>query len=69
MKLKRWRDDNNLLTNERMEKIKLEMGDVLWYYVGICNKLGISFNEILELNYKKLKSYDDYDEIVQHNSS
>ena len=63
------RDDNNILTNERMEKIKLEMGDVLWYYVGICNKLGISFNEILKLNYKKLKSYDDYDEIVQRNSS
>ena len=33
------------------------------------NKLEISFNEILELNYKKLKSYDDYDEIVQRNSS
>lgn len=54
---------------KKMEKIKLEMGDVLWYYIGICNKLRISFNEILELNYKKLKSYDDYDEIVQRNNS
>ena len=61
------RDDGGVLTDKRLERIKLELGDVLWYYVGICNTLGIDFNNILELNYKKLRSYDDYKAIVEYN--
>lgn len=49
------RDDNNIMTKDRMDKIKLEMGDVLWYYVGITQKLGININELMQLNIKKLK--------------
>lgn len=61
------RDDNGQLTEERLYKIKLEMGDVLWYYIGICRKLGINFNEILLLNKKKLQSYSDYNDIIEKN--
>ena len=61
------RDDDGVLTDKRLAKIKLELGDVLWYYIGICNTLGIDFNDILELNYKKLRSYDDYKAIVEYN--
>lgn len=61
------RDDGGILTDKRKERIVLEMGDLLWYYVGICNKLGIDFNEILNLNYKKLRSYEDYKKIVEYN--
>ena len=61
------RDDNGKLTEERLNKIKLEMGDVLWYYIGLCRKLGINFNEILVLNKKKLQSYPDYNDIIEKN--
>lgn len=62
------RDDCNVLNEERLKKIKLEMGDVLWYYMGICRRLGVSIEEIIEMNYKKLRSYDDYEEVVTRNS-
>jgi len=61
------RDDVGKVTKERLHKIKLEMGDVLWYYIGICRKLKIDFNEILELNDAKLREYDDYEETVKKN--
>jgi NTP pyrophosphatase (non-canonical NTP hydrolase) len=31
-----------------------EIGDLLWYIGVACNTLGISFEEIMEKNYKKL---------------
>lgn len=61
------RDDNGQLTLKRLHKIKLEMGDILWYYIGICRKLGINFKEILDLNIKKLESYPDYNDIIEKN--
>jgi len=61
------RDDDGVVTEKRLQRIKIELGDVLWYYVGICNKLGIKINDILELNYEKLRSYDDYKMIVEMN--
>ena len=48
------RDDDNYITQSRMNKIKLELGDVLWYYIGICRKLNIDINDIMDLNYNKL---------------
>lgn len=63
------RDDNGQLTLKRLHKIKLEMGDVLWYYIGICRKLGINFNEILDLNRQKLELYSDYNDIIKKNKT
>jgi len=31
-----------------------ELGDLLWYIGVACNTLGISFEEVMEKNYKKL---------------
>ena len=63
------RDDNGQLTLKRLHKIKLEMGDILWYYIGICRTLGINFNEILDLNRQKLESYSDYNNIIEKNKT
>jgi len=62
------RDDNNIMKENRLEKIKLELGDVLWYYIGICNKLNIDLDDIINLNYKKLRTYDaaqNYEAIIK----
>jgi len=50
------RDDNNILTDERKNKIELELGDVLWYFQGICHRLGCTIGDILNKNMDKLNS-------------
>lgn len=37
------------------EKLKLELGDVLWYVSAICTKAGFELSEVMELNINKLK--------------
>ena len=50
------RDNNGIIDEMTKEKLVLEMGDVLWYFTGIANKLDINFNQITESNIKKLTS-------------
>lgn len=33
-----------------------EMGDVLWYLAALCTKLGMSLDDVMELNIAKLKA-------------
>jgi NTP pyrophosphatase (non-canonical NTP hydrolase) len=49
------RDDDNILSNERKDKIILELGDIMWYMQGIFNKLDISLEEVLIKNMEKLQ--------------
>lgn len=39
-----------------IEAVKAELGDVFYYLARICDELGISSEEILDLNYNKLSS-------------
>ena len=48
------RDDNNVLSTQRREKIITELGDVMWYLTGICNRLNSSIDNILKNNIEKL---------------
>lgn len=55
----KWSDDGKPLTEEAFEKALLEnyvdeLGDVLWYVVALCKELGISLEELIEHNEKKL---------------
>ena len=38
-----------------LEHTKEELGDVMWYVANICNELGFTLDEVLELNMAKLK--------------
>lgn len=54
------RNDAGQLTPERKEKIKLELGDVLWYVTSMCTKLGFSLEDIALANIAKLsKKYEE----------
>lgn len=53
------RDDGGQFPPERVDKIKKEMGDVTWYVGRICNLLGISLEEVLQMNVDKLSSRAD----------
>ncbi len=50
------RDKNGKVDEESKEKIKKELGDVLWYIAQICNELNIDMEEVAEENLRKLFS-------------
>ena len=50
---KPWTDDNR-------EHLIIELGDTMWYVAQACMALGVSFDEVIERNVKKLeKRYPD----------
>ena len=48
------RNDNGVVTPERREELKREMGDVLWYLSQLARHLDISFSDIAKINIEKL---------------
>lgn len=56
---KLYRDHNGVLTEEYKKEIEKELGDVVWYLSQMCTKLGVSFEEIAQMNLDKLKSRMD----------
>jgi len=53
---KAWRDDQGEISEERREKLLLELGDVLWYVANLASELDCSLSEIVERNLAKLAS-------------
>ena len=45
---KPWSDSNR-------EHLLIELGDVMWYVANACIALGVDFEEVLEMNVKKLE--------------
>lgn len=37
------------------DKLKEELGDVMWYIAALCTKLGLDLDEVLAFNIKKLE--------------
>jgi NTP pyrophosphatase (non-canonical NTP hydrolase) len=37
------------------DRVKEEIGDMMWYIAGLCNLLDIDISEIYDLNIEKLK--------------
>lgn len=53
---KLFRDDNGVLSDERRESLKNELGDVLWYLTQIATDAGIPLKDIAQGNIDKLLS-------------
>ncbi len=51
---KHFRDDYGKMTEERMDEIKKEMGDTLWYHARLADILGFDFGDVAKGNMKKL---------------
>lgn len=49
------RDDGSVITNERREALKKELGDVLWYISATAAELGFTLEEVAEANLDKLQ--------------
>ena len=44
--------DSGKFTRERYVE---ELGDVLWYFIGVCSNMGITLDEVWEANQEKLE--------------
>jgi NTP pyrophosphatase (non-canonical NTP hydrolase) len=51
-----FRDSKGKINEETREKLKKELGDVLWYLSNLATELGFSLEEIAQGNLKKLAS-------------
>jgi NTP pyrophosphatase (non-canonical NTP hydrolase) len=50
------RDDGSKISEEKINLLKKEIGDVLWYLSTLSTELGLSLNEVAEENIEKLFS-------------
>lgn len=50
------RDDNGLISEERREAIKKELGDVCWFVAEISTLLGFKLEDVMQANLDKLAS-------------
>lgn len=48
------RDDNGVITDERREALRGELGDVLWYLANLCSELDLGLEDVAEDNLEKL---------------
>ena len=58
-KIKKWLrgdDGDGDISKERVEALKEELGDVLWYLSVLANDLGLSLDDIAKTNIDKLQS-------------
>ena len=58
-KVKKWLrgdDGEGVMSDERRDAIKLEIGDVLWYLAVLARDLDLSFDDIAKANIEKLHS-------------
>ncbi len=60
------RDDNGVVTDEKREAIKKELGDVIWYWATLCTEFGFDCEEVAQGNLDKL--YDRRSRNVIHGS-
>ncbi len=50
------RDDNGVISQEKENEVKKELGDVLWYVATISRYLGIELEDVAKTNLDKLES-------------
>ena len=49
-----YRDNGGELDDSQKIEVAKELGDVLWYIQAICNYLGLSMEQVAELNLEKV---------------
>lgn len=49
------RDDGSKITALKRKELKNELGDVLWYCAAVATELGLSLDDVAQLNLDKLR--------------
>jgi len=50
-----YRDYNGKITDGKLHQMKDELGDILWYWLFVCDILKLKPEELMEYNLEKLK--------------
>ncbi len=50
------RDENGIMSAEKKEELKKELGDVLWYMAQIATEVWLELDDVARLNIEKLYS-------------
>ncbi len=50
------REESGVVTDEKKEEIKKELGDVLWYLAALSRELGFTIEDVAQKNIEKLAS-------------
>ena len=61
---KLYRDYKGELTEEYKKEIAKELGDVAWYLTQLCTKLGLTLEEVAQMNIEKLRNRMDKGKIT-----
>ncbi len=48
------RDNDGIISEEKKQEIKKELGDVLWYVAAECNELGLDLTDVISDNILKM---------------
>ena len=51
-----YRDKGGVITEEEVQALVGELGDVLWYLTQICTELGVTLEDVAEANLEKIFS-------------
>lgn len=57
------RDDNGIVSLEKKEEIKKELGDVLWYLAQLSTEFGLKLEDVAQTNLEKIFSRLERDRI------
>ena len=49
------RDDGGIITTNRLQQMEDELGDILWYWLFVCDILKLNPKSIMDCNMHKLK--------------
>lgn len=63
-----FRNDNGVVTPERLLKFKDELGDVFWYIAALATELGLDLEEIASYNLVKLQKRKEEGELLVRKS-
>lgn len=58
-----FRDKNGQITDDDLQEISKELGDVLWYLSVISSYLGLNLEEVAQLNLQKLLVRKEQDKL------
>ena len=48
------RDDKGKITKTRLEEVKAEMGDMMWYVAQLSTELGLKLSDVITYNLAKI---------------
>jgi NTP pyrophosphatase (non-canonical NTP hydrolase) len=57
------RDDNGIVSEEKKQEIKKELGDVFWYVAQIATELDLNLDDVARANLEKLFSRMDREKL------